>query len=79
MESVQIIVSGPAGSGKSSVAQAIARMLHYSHGANVVVHDDEEEPPGELAATAKARMQTVVLRSMDAPITIKTQNTHAHT
>ena len=41
MNTISITIAGRAGSGKSTVAQAIARTLSFHHGIDVVVNDED--------------------------------------
>ena len=41
MNTISITIAGRAGSGKSTIAQAIARTLSFHHGIDVVVNDED--------------------------------------
>ena len=41
MNTITITIAGRAGSGKSTIAQAIARTLSFHHGIDVVVNDED--------------------------------------
>lgn len=67
MNTVSITITGPAGSGKSTIAQAIARSLSFNHGFDVVVHDEDgssddwEGERIEACLEALAERNTVVI------------------
>ena len=41
MNTISITIAGRAGSGKSTIAQAIARTLSFHHGIDVVINDED--------------------------------------
>lgn len=72
MSAITITVSGSAGSGKSTIAQAIARSLSFNHGIDVVVNDedgssndwDSERIEGCLNALAERTTVTITTQQL---------------
>lgn len=66
MEKIQIIVSGVTGSGKTSIAVAIGKLLEFYHGFNVEYHTDsrledvEEEEMQERLDTLAENVEIVI-------------------
>ncbi len=79
MNTVSITITGPAGSGKSTIAQAIARSLSFNHDIEVVVHDEDgssddwEGERVEACLEALAERTTVVVTTQQSVRSAKEQ------
>ena len=71
MNTISITIAGRAGSGKSTIAQAIARTLSFHHGIDVVVNDEDGSSNNWDSDRIESCLETLADRTT---ITITTQH-----
>lgn len=73
-QGITITISGLAGVGKSTMAQALSRTLKNVFGFTVTVVDEDDEPSQWSSDDVKVRMEALI--GKDVPITVVTQQAH---